>query len=273
MADLTEPIRVVLFGYGPVLQRDFKQFICHLEAHPEIAFAGAYCQSEAQTCRAVVRDLWRRRRLLAVPLLLFQAANGLGRYLSRLRAELELNRAVSRVSDRIHYVPDIHAEEVLQSVRSIEPDLGLIYGSPMLKPELFEIPTMGTLGIHHGKVPEYRGKKTTFWAMYNGEETAGVTIQKVNAGLDTGQVVKEGVVPIGRRSLRAVWKDLEALGFSLYMQAILEVKAGTARYRPQTGESGKLYRDPGLGDILTFWWRQVCRWLSRGRGDLPGSEP
>lgn len=253
------PIRVVLFGGGPTLEQGVKHFICQLASHPEIAFLGAFCQSEAQTFWAVTRDLWRRRRLLALPLLLVQIVGGIGRFLSQPRAEMELSENISRLSNRIYYVPDIHAGEVLESVRSLKPDLGLIYSSPILKPELFEVPALGTLGIHHGKVPEYRGKKTTFWAMYNGEETAGVTIQKVNAGLDTGQIVLEGEVPIGHRSLRVVWGDLEALGFSLYIQAILEVKAGTARYRPQVGNKGKLYRDPELGDIFTLWLKQLCR--------------
>jgi folate-dependent phosphoribosylglycinamide formyltransferase PurN len=261
--ELKGPIRVVMFGGGPVLEWGVKQFICRLEEHQEIEFRGAFCQSESQTFWAVVKDLWRRRRLLAVPLLLVQIGSGIGRFLFQPRAEIELNRKMARLSDRIHFIPNIHAEEVLEDVRSLKPDLGLIYGSPILKPELFEIPTFGTLGIHHGKVPEYRGKKTTFWAIYNGEETAGVTIQKINAGLDTGQIVKEGAVPIGRHSQRAVWNELESLGFDLYIQAIIEVKQGTASYRPQVGKKGKLYRDPTFGDILTFWRRQFNGRLSR----------
>lgn len=260
--NLSRPIRVVVFGGGPVLERGIKQFICRLEAHPDIKFLDAICQSPSQSFGAVVHDLWRRRRFLALPLLLVRAGSAVGRCLAQPRAEVELNRQLDRLSDRIHFVPDIHAGEVLERVRSLKPDLGLIYGSPILKPELFEIPTCGTLGIHHGKVPEYRGKKTMFWAMYNGEESAGVTIQKVNAGLDTGEIVKVGAVPIGCRSQRAVWNALEALGLDLYVQAIIEVKEGIASYRPQVGKKGKLYRDPKLGDIVTVWWRQLSRCIS-----------
>jgi methionyl-tRNA formyltransferase len=99
--------------------------------------------------------------------------------------------------------------------------------------------------------------------MYHGEKVAGVTIQQINAGLDTGAIVKEGEVCIGRRSQRAVWRDLAALGLDLYIQAILEVKAGTATYRPQTGPKGKLYRNPTLGDLLTFWGKQIKRRLRK----------
>lgn len=258
------PIRVVMFGGGPVLARDVKQFLVRLEAHPEIELLGAFCQSAGQSWAEVARDIWRRRRWLAIPLLTLQFVEGIGRFLRHPRAGGELNRGLAALADRIHYVPDIHAEAVLAQVRALAPDLGLIYGSPILKPALFEIPALGTLGIHHGQVPQYRGKKTTFWALYNGEPVAGVTIQKVNAGLDAGEIVNSGAVPTNRRSYGAIWHELEALGLDLYLQSILEVKAGTAVYRPQTGPEGKLYRDPRIGDYWRFWERQLRR---RVRGE------
>jgi len=255
-AGLGRPIRVVLFGGGPTLDRGAAQFLCRLELHPDIEFLGAFCQSQSQTIFGLIEDRWRRRRFLAGPLLLAELASLAGRFLTRPGAEVALRRRLARCANRIHYLPDIHAQGVLERVRALQPDLGLAYGSPILRPELFEIPRFGTLGIHHGKVPEYRGKKTTFWAMYNGEATAGVTIQKINAGLDRGHVVKEGEAPIGRRTLGRVWQELEALGIELYLDAILEVKNGRATYRPQAGRTGKLYRDPKLRDLLVFWWRR-----------------
>ncbi len=181
------------------------------------------------------------------------------RFLAHPRKETKLRQRLKDITVRIHFVPDIHAVHVLEQVRMLEPDLGLIYGSPILKPELFEIPELGTLGIHHGKVPEYRGNKTTFWAMYNGEPAAGVTIQKVNKGLDTGSIVKTGEVKAYRRAYQTVFRELEALGLGLYIQAILEVKHGVAEFTPQTGAKGKAYRNPKLGDFIRFWVLQAKR--------------
>lgn len=255
-AALGRPIRVVLFGGGPTLERGAAACLCRLDRHPDIVFLGAFCQSRSPTILGIIEDRWRRRRWLAGPLLLAELAGLAVRFLSRPGTEMALRRQLARLSNRIHHMPDIHAPGVLARVRALRPDLGLAYGSPILRPELFEIPRLGTLGIHHGKVPEYRGKKTTFWAMYNGEATAGVTIQKINAGLDRGDVVKEGEVPIGRRTLGAVWQELEALGIELCLEAILDVKNGRATYRPQTGRTGRLYRDPTPRDLLAFWWRR-----------------
>lgn len=261
---LNRPIRVVMFGSGPELNSDARQFLCKLEEHPEIKFLGAICQAEGQSLASVFADLWKRRGLLSVPLFAVWLFNKVLRFVFHPREEFELARKMKSVSDRIHFVPNIHAPQVLGQVKSLEPDLGLIYGSPILKPGLFEIPKLGTLGIHHGKVPEYRGNKTAFWAMYNGEPFAGVTIQKVNEGLDTGNIVKTGEVKAYRRAYQTVFHDLETLGIELYIQAILDVKHGVAEYKPQTGVNGKLYRNPKLGDFIRFWGRQIKRRLSIG---------
>jgi folate-dependent phosphoribosylglycinamide formyltransferase PurN len=258
------PARVVMFGSGPVLTHDARRFLCALEAHPRIALAGAFCQAEGSSVADVWNDLRRRRGVLALPLFAAAALGATSRFLRAPRAELALRRDLARLAPRIHFVRDVHAPETLAAVRALAPDLGLVYGSPILKPELFEIPRLGTLGIHHGKVPEYRGNKTTFWAIANGERTAGVTIQKIEAGLDTGAVVKEGEVEIGGRSLGAVWRDLEVLGLSLYLEAILEVADGRANPRPQRRGAGRPYRNPNARDLARFHAR---RWLRRLRGD------
>jgi folate-dependent phosphoribosylglycinamide formyltransferase PurN len=262
---MNRPIRVVMFGSGPELNPDAKQFLCKLEEHPEIELLSAFCQAQGQSVGAVFTDLWRRRRWLSFPLFALWLLNKLFRFILHPREELSLRRKLKNIQDRIHFIPDIHAPQVLEQVKSLEPDLGLIYGSPILKPELFEIPKLGTLGIHHGKVPEYRGNKTTFWMMYNGEEYAGVTIQKVNKGLDTGTIVKTGEVKATRRAYQAVFRELEALGVELYIQAVLEVKHGVAKYKPQTGVKGKLYRNPKLKDIINLWQRQIRKKITGGR--------
>ena len=255
--DSQRPIRVVMFGGGPVLERDVKQFLVRLEDHPDIELLGAFCRSAGQSVADVVANTWQRRRWLAPAVLWLQLLGIVAQWLRRPRQEWALRREMGRLNGRIHFIPDIHDEVVLAQVRALAPDLGLIYGSPILKPALFEIPAYGTLGIHHGQVPQYRGKKTTFWAMYQGEPVAGVTIQRVTAGLDTGQIVRSGEVSIGRRRYGTVWREVLALGLNLYIEAILQVRAGTAVYRPQTGPKGKLYRDPKPGDIVRFWWRRI----------------
>jgi folate-dependent phosphoribosylglycinamide formyltransferase PurN len=260
---LARRIRVLVFSSGPVMTLDARRFMCRLDADPDIELLGTVCQAGSRSLAGVVQDLWKRRGILAVPLFLLWVLRSAAAFVRRPAAVLRLRRDIARLTDRTHYVEDIHAPDVVRLICELDADLGLVYGIPILREEVFEAPRLGSLGIHHGKVPEYRGNKTTFWAMYNGEEVAGVTIQKINAGLDTGQIVKEGAVPIGRRSRRAVWSDLEQLGLDLYVEAVHEVRGGSAHLRPQTGPKGKLYRNPKLGDLMRFYAR---RFKQRLRG-------
>jgi hypothetical protein len=248
-ANLDRPIRVVLFGGGPTRDPGVIQLINRLAEHPEVEFLGVFCESPEETFRAVFLDLWRRRGWIGLALF---PAYPLGR----------LRGTKSTLADGVpplEFVPRLHAPGVLSRVQALRPDLGLVYGGPILKPELFQIPVFGTLGIHHGKVPEYRGKKTTFWAMFNGEREVGVTIQRISSGLDKGDVVRQGEVTTGSKSLSEVCEELEAMGVDLFVEAILDVKRGTASYLPQEQGRGRLYKDPSLADLLKFHWRQLNR--------------
>lgn len=260
---MDRPIRVVMFGSGPVLNHDARLFLYRLELHPEIELLAAICQAPSQSIWAVFKDLWSRRGLLAVPLMVAWLWGRIWHGIANPQLAFKLWRVLRGMGDRIRFVEDIHSDTVIEQLKSMKPDMGLVYGSPILRRELFETPAFGTLGIHHGKVPEYRGNKTTFWAMYNGEDTAGVTIQKINAGLDTGQIVKEGEVFVGSRTLGSVRRELEELGLELYIQAILDVKNGTASFRPQVGEKGRLYRNPKYNDLVRFWGMQLKRQFKR----------
>ena len=261
---LRRPLRVIIYCGGPELEDGLREFICRLEEEPRVEVLRAYREfRDGEGLRGMCADLWRRRGVFAVPILLSRFLGTMTNALRRTPHDSRSRAAVSVASDRIVCVDDLHAKRVVDEVRELAPDLGLVYGGPILKSSLFEIPAHGTLGIHHGAVPAYRGKKTTFWAVYNEEATAGVTIQRLGRGVDTGDVVKAGSVRIDGRLPASVFRDLESLGVDLYVAAVLEVRDGTAEYQPQRGPPGRLYRDPGVRDWLVLLFR---RFLALARG-------
>jgi len=207
-ASSKDRVRVVVFCSGPLLEHGVKEFLCLLEEEPGIDLLAVLCQSQGRGPFAIFVSVVARRGLLAIPVLLVQGGTAIARWLSNPRRELILSNRMKCLWHRIEFVTDLHDPAILRKVRDLAPDLGLVYGAPILKPALFEIPHSGTLGIHHGRLPDYRGKKTTFWAIHNGEREATVTIQLINAGLDLGAVVKEGSVPIGTMSYGKVWLSL-----------------------------------------------------------------
>jgi hypothetical protein len=262
----------VVFTGGAVLEDACVEFIGRLNAQPEVDLVGVYCQAREVGLRGIVRDLVRRRGWLA-PLLMAQFAlqRAAGGLLSPQR-EIRRRRTLRRLAPLIHFVSDLHAPSVLAEVAALRPELGAVYGGPILRPALFGIPAQGTIGIHHGRLPDYRGKKTTFWAIHNGEPTVGVAIQRIGSGLDRGDVLKDAVLAVGRKPLPVVTRVLERLGLDLYLEAVLSVREGTAVFRSQPSGSAPLYRDPRGRDILRFWARDLKRLLGlRAAPRRPGA--
>lgn len=256
------PIRVVLFG-GAYLDGPAKHFALCLEADPRIDLVGVLCQAPAAGPAYRWRELWRRRGVFALGVVWRNALAAACRRLADPRLALEHRRLESQLAPRLLTVPDVHAPDVREMVRNWRPELGAVYGGPILRPTLFGIPEFGTLGIHHGRVPEYRGRKTTFWEIYNGEPVAGVTIQRIDAGIDTGDVVQSGIVEIGAKSYGRVERETQELGYRLFLTAIIEVRQGVARFRAQPGFAGRHYRQPRAADFLRLWLRVASRQLGR----------
>ena len=93
-------------------------------------------------------------------------------------------------------VSNLHDPAVLHDVREAAPDLGVVFGTRVLRAELFTIPRLGMVNIHQGRLPDYRGMPPGFWELYNGEQSAGVTLHRVAAGLDTGEILCQQTIDI-----------------------------------------------------------------------------
>lgn len=90
------------------------------------------------------------------------------------------------------------SREALSHLNSFGADLGVIAGTYILPPEVFDAPSMGSINLHTGKVPEYRGSAPGFWELYNGEDHVGVTIHSVTEELDAGDILLQRMVPLDR---------------------------------------------------------------------------
>jgi glycosyltransferase involved in cell wall biosynthesis/methionyl-tRNA formyltransferase len=255
MTSIAPALRVVVFTGGPQIESQVLTFLDRLEREAAVELVAVFSESPARGITGTLSDLWQRRGPLAVPLALARGVHAIGKMLCGRRQR----RILRTLAARVRYVDDLHSPESLGQVRELEPDLALVYGGPIIKPALFAIATQGTLGIHHGKAPEYRGKKTTFWAMFNGEDQVGVTIQRIGSRLDGGDIVKQETVAIANRWLPAVKRHLEQVGIDLYLQAVCAVRDGTATYTPQQHHTAGAYKDPTAADIAQFWYRYLRR--------------
>lgn len=90
-------------------------------------------------------------------------------------------------------VGDVFAE----TLRRFDPDLGVVvaYGH-ILRPDILDTPRMGMINLHASLLPKLRGAAPIPWAILNGETETGVSVMKMEAGLDSGPVYHRVSTPI-----------------------------------------------------------------------------
>jgi methionyl-tRNA formyltransferase len=132
--------------------------------------------------------------------------------------------------------PDsINTPEGIAQLREWRPDLLVVaaYGQ-ILSRDVLAVPPQGGINVHASLLPKYRGAAPIAWAIYHGETQVGVTIIRMSAGLDAGDMLAQEAVEI---SLNETAGDVEArlapIGARLAMQVIEQIQAGTTQGRKQ----------------------------------------
>ena len=86
----------------------------------------------------------------------------------------------------------INSEEFQEIISTDEPDLFILCGySKILGKKLLNIPKLGAINLHAGKIPAYRGAAPLNWAIIRGETEIGISILKVDEGIDTGELIDQ----------------------------------------------------------------------------------
>ncbi len=92
----------------------------------------------------------------------------------------------------------VRHEEVVEQLREIAPEAMVVVGYGQLIPQtILDIPPLGIINVHASLLPKYRGAAPIQWAIANGEARTGVTTMKINAGLDTGDMLLKRETEIG----------------------------------------------------------------------------
>jgi peptidoglycan/xylan/chitin deacetylase (PgdA/CDA1 family) len=222
---------------------------------------------------ALVRGQWRNLRRHGLCWLPYQANELIRRFAHRATPRLPqeapgYERTLPALRGRVEVkkVVDIHSPETLAAVRAFAPSLGLSLAAPILRKPLYSIPALGTLNLHKGRVPDYRGMPPAFWEFWYDEPCIGCTVHWVDEKLDTGDVVAEAAVPRDKYSTpRGMQLRLDEIGITLMQQAALDVLSGRANAQPQL-PGGKTFRKPTLAQI-----RELDRRVARlePRSDAP----
>ena len=167
----------------------------------------------------------------------------------RLGQGFELDEIAADPRVELRMVEDIHAGEVLDLVAEFEPDVGIALAAPILKEPLFGIPRLGSINLHKGKLPDYRGMPPAFWEVYNDADEVGCTVHRIDTRLDTGPILLQSTVPRPpHATVGSLQLMLDELGVDLVRDALRMLDEGRAEFQPQP-PGGQTYRRPTLKQL------------------------
>lgn len=166
-------------------------------------------------------------------------------------------------------------EALRGQLQGIAPDAIVVvaYGR-LVPPWMLELPRHGNLNLHASLLPRYRGAAPIQWAIANGETETGVTTMRIDAGLDTGDILLQERVPIlPAQTSTELSPVLAAVGAKLMLRTLDELEVGTLPGRAQEHELATLapilQREDGHVDFTRTAKRICDRW--RGFQPWPGA--
>jgi len=125
--------------------------------------------------------------------------------------------------------------EAVSYVRGLRPEVILVVGYGQIIPaSIFDFPRLGTVNVHASLLPKYRGAAPIQWAIANGETVTGVTTMRIEAGLDTGDILLARETAIGpEETAPELSARLAQEGAALLIETLGGLKAGTITPRKQ----------------------------------------
>ena len=166
----------------------------------------------------------------------------------------DLEKLANELKIPICKVANYHAEDTIELLRATEADLGILYGTNIIKESVFSIPRIGSINIHQGLAPIYRGGPTVFWELFNGEKEIGITVHFVASKVDTGDIILQKTLPLRYdfphygldyesflEDFRASLKEPSA---QLIAEAVKLIAEGREKRIKQDTSLGKRYRLP-----------------------------
>jgi folate-dependent phosphoribosylglycinamide formyltransferase PurN len=154
----------------------------------------------------------------------------------------------------VHYVRNYHDESSIELIKHANADLGIIYGTNIIKEKVFALPRLGSINLHQGWAQLYRGGPPVFWELFNDEKEVGLTVHYVAAKVDTGDIIVQDTAPLNYdfagygldydRFLADFRAGLTENCANLVAEAVRLIADSNAPRIPQDTSQGKRYRLP-----------------------------
>lgn len=125
-------------------------------------------------------------------------------------------------------------ESFVKELRSLDAQLNIVIAFRMLPEVVWAMPPLGTFNLHASLLPKYRGAAPINWAVMNGDTVTGVTTFFLKHEIDTGDVIQQKSIEIGRNdNVETVHDRLMTLGAGMVIETVDAIIAGTVKPIPQ----------------------------------------
>ncbi len=164
-----------------------------------------------------------------------------------------------------------HNEEFRDQLTRLKPDAIVVVGYGRIIPQwMLDLPRFGNINLHASLLPKYRGAAPIQWAIALGETVTGVTTMKIDAGLDTGDVLMQQEVSIAAdETAEALAPRLATVGADLTVETLSRLQAGAIQPRPQDNSRATLAPILKKADGLVDFTLPAPEILNRLRGFQP----
>jgi methionyl-tRNA formyltransferase len=125
--------------------------------------------------------------------------------------------------------------DAIARIAAEAPDLIVVvaYGH-ILPKSILDIPRLGCINVHASLLPKYRGAAPINWAVARGETVTGITIMRMDEGMDTGPTLHVREMPIGEEdTAETMFSNLSVLGAEALREALRSLREGTLDETPQ----------------------------------------
>src|SRR6266436_6661063 len=138
----------------------------------------------------------------------------------------------------VHQPEKIRAPEAQDVLQQLAPDVIVIIAYGQIIPaSLLAIPKLGWINLHGSLLPKYRGAAPIQWAIANGESRTGLTSMRIDAGMDTGEMLLQEDTSILRsETTPQLAARLAEMGAPLMATTLRGIGSGTLTSRPQRNE-------------------------------------
>ena len=162
-------------------------------------------------------------------------------------------------------------EEFRAQLIALRPDAIIVVGYGRIIPQwMLDLPPLGNINLHASLLPKYRGAAPIQWAIANGDTVTGITTMRIDAGLDTGDILLQKELPVSADDTsETLVPPLASAGAELVVETLQELQAGKIQPRKQDDAKSSLAPILKKEDGLADFSRTAIEIFNRIRGFQP----